>query len=274
MRTIAAAVRAVGLRRALNYHLPGRPSDATSPEADMKLMVAALIVVAGLADAPAQGPRPAAENALIDKANAALTARQWQDAENLLKQLIAMAPARWEYHSGLGDAQGNQGRYQEAVASYDKGIALAEKDQGGADAAKAKAGLAAMLTAKGNMQIKLKNFPAAIAAFERAAPLSANPGVAYFNICATLYNMGQTKGVVAACDKAIAADPNKADAYFIKGSVLVAEGTMDKSGKIVVAPACLQALRKYLALAPNGGHAADVKEMLAAIAGGAAAPKK
>jgi hypothetical protein len=38
-------------------------------------------------------------------------------------------------------------------------------------------------------------------------------------------------------------------------------------------PVGLQALRKYLELAPNGGHAVDVKEMLAMIAGGSAKPK-
>lgn len=235
----------------------------------MKFILAVLIIIAGLSSALAQAPGPAAENALIEKANAALAARNWPDAENLLKQLIAMAPNRADYQKSLGDAQGNLGRFREAVGSYDKAIALAEKNPTGAvTGADGKAALAATLTAKGNMLLKLKDQPAAIAAYERAAPLSANPAVAYFNICATLYNSGETKSAVAVCDKAIAADPNKADAYFIKGSLLVAEGTMDKSGKIVVPAAAIQALRKYLALTPNGPHAADVKQMLAMIAGG------
>jgi tetratricopeptide (TPR) repeat protein len=238
----------------------------------MKFILAVLIIMAGLSGALAQASGPAAENALIEKANAALTARNWQDAESSLKQLIALASNRAEYQKSLGDAQGNLGRYRDAVGSYDKAIALAEKNPAGAGA-EAKAALAATLTAKGNMLLKLKDQPGAIAAYERAALLSVNPGVAYFNICATFYNMGDTKTAPAACDKAIAADPSRADAYFIKGSLLFAEGTMDKSGKIVVPPAALQALQKYLALAPNGGHAADVKEMLAAAAGGSPARK-
>ncbi len=74
--------------------------------------------------------------------------------------------------------------------------------------------------------------------------------------------------------KAIAADPNKADAYFVKGSLLFAEATVDTNGKIVVPPVATQALQKYLALAPNGSHAADVKEMLTFAAGAPAAKKK
>jgi hypothetical protein len=69
----------------------------------------------------------------------------------------------------------------------------------------------------------------------RSAPHSA---LAYFNLCAAKYDMGQTGAdAVAACDKAIAADPKKADAYFIKGSILFGHGTMDKNNRIT----CLRA---------------------------------
>jgi tetratricopeptide (TPR) repeat protein len=116
------------------------------------------------------------------------------------------------------------------------------------------------------MFLKLKKNTNAIAAYGKAATLSPNPAVAYFNICATLYNSGDMKAAVTACDKAIAADPNKADAYFIKGSALFGDSTPDKSGKIVVSAGAIQAQQRYLALAPNGGHAAEVKVMLAAVA--------
>ena len=52
-----------------------------------------------------------------------------------------------------------------------------------------------------------------------------NPGQAYFNICAIEYNDSLTTlDPVKACDKAIASDPTIADAYFIKGSILVEQG--------------------------------------------------
>ncbi len=67
---------------------------------------------------------------------------------------------------------------------------------------------------------------------------------------------------IAACDKAIALDPNKADAYFIKGSALFGNGKVDKSGRYEVPPGTVEVLDKYLELAPDGGHAQDVHAML------------
>jgi len=72
-------------------------------------------------------------------------------------------------------------------------------------------------------------------------------------------------GALDACGKAIAADPNKADAYFIKGSLLVGESKTDASGKMIAPPGAAEALKKYLALVPNGAHADDVKQMLSFI---------
>ena len=74
--------------------------------------------------------------------------------------------------------------------------------------------------------------------------------------------MGQTTKTLAACDKAIAADPKKADAYFVKGSVMVGQGAIGKNGKMTVPPGTVEALKQYLVLAPDGAHANDVKQML------------
>ena len=53
-------------------------------------------------------------------------------------------------------------------------------------------------------------------------------------------------------------DPKRADAYFIKGSVLLGDSKVDAKGNMVAPPGTVAALRKYLELAPNGGHAAAV----------------
>jgi tetratricopeptide (TPR) repeat protein len=206
------------------------------------------------------------ENTLIAQLNPAMQSQNWTAAEPLLLQLIEINPARWEYIQALGNAQLSQGKYDDAVASYEKGISIAQNTTDPkADAAKIKAGLGQMLTNEGNAYLKLKKNPEAIAAYNKAAELSSNPGVAYFNICATQYNTGNMAGAVTACDKAIAADPNKADAYFIKGSSLYGNGKLDAQNKYVVPPGTAEALNKYLELAPDGAHAADVKAMLEAV---------
>ncbi|HEY2359638.1 MAG TPA: tetratricopeptide repeat protein [Candidatus Angelobacter sp.] len=208
------------------------------------------------------------ENTLIAQLNPALQAKDWATAEPILTKLIAMNPNRWDYQQALGNAQFGEGKFDEAVATYEKAIPIAEnatKTDPKADPAKAKAGVAQMLTNEGNAYLKLKKNDQAIAAYTKAASMDPNPATAYFNICATQYNSGNTEGALAACDKAIAADPNRADAYFIKGSLLIASSTTDKDGKVKPAPGTAEALNKYLELAPDGSHANDVKQMLAYI---------
>lgn len=208
------------------------------------------------------------ENTLIAQLNPALQAKDWATAEPILTKLIEMNPNRWDYQQALGNAQFGEGKFEEAVATYEKAIPIAEnatKTDPKADPAKAKAGVAQMLTNEGNAYLKLKKNDQAIAAYTKAASMDPNPGTAYFNICATQYNTGNTQGALAACDKAIAADPNRADAYFIKGSLLVGDSKLDKDGKLQAAPGTSEALNKYLELAPDGPHANDVKAMLQAI---------
>ncbi len=205
------------------------------------------------------------QNQIISQVNAAMQARNYEEASTGLKQLIQAEPNRYEYYSGLGTAQLNLGQYDDAIQTLEKGIQLAQNPDPKDDPAKAKASIGQMLTTEGNAYLKLKKNPEAIAAYEKAAALDPNPGTAYFNICATMYNTANMEGAVVACDKAIAADPTKADAYFIKGSSLYGSGKLDKDGKYVPPPGTADALNKYLELAPNGAHAADVKAMLDAL---------
>ena len=53
---------------------------------------------------------------------------------------------------------------------------------------------------------------------------------------------------------------------FVLGSDLFAELPVTAQGKVQASPETLEALEKYLALAPDGPHAADVKAMLGMIA--------
>jgi tetratricopeptide (TPR) repeat protein len=232
-----------------------------------RLSAVALLVSLALAAtaAPRTGvgaPLPAAQgesqSAVVAKAQAALDAKQWPEAEAALKQLLASEP-RWEYSQALGVAQSNQGRYADSLDSYQRAIELAGKNA-------SPAAIAPIYVAIGNANLKLKKNDAAIAAYTKAASLDPNPAVAYFNLCATMYNMGQPAAkTVPFCDKAIAADPKKADAYFVKGSSLYGEGALDKSNKFVPPPGSVEALKQYLVLAPGGPHVQDVKAMLDAL---------
>jgi tetratricopeptide (TPR) repeat protein len=229
------------------------------------LSAAALLVSLAATALPQIGvgaPLPAAQSenqsALVAKAQAALDAKRWADAEAALKQLLSSEP-RWEYSEALGVAQMNQGHDADSLESYQRAIDLAGKNA-------SPAAIAPIYTMIGNANLKLKKNDAAITAYNKAAALDPNPAVAYFNLCAVTFNMGQPAAkTVPFCDKAIAADPKKADAYFVKGSSLYGEGALDKSNKFVVPPGSVTALKQYLVLAPDGPHAQDVKQMLDAL---------
>jgi tetratricopeptide (TPR) repeat protein len=266
--------------------------DISSAEGQPKMSAAEVEAI------KAQNAKAQSINALISQYNAAMTAKNWADAIPPLQAMIASDPNRWDYIQALGNMQSNSGDsenaatstdsanaashadkakeyYASAVQTYDKGIQVAQGYVSGAtpkdpknpmtEPAKAKAGMGQMYASQGNAYLKLKKNSDAVAAYTKAAELDPNPGVAYFNICATQYNSGNVEGALAACDKAIAADPTKADAYFIKGSLLIASSSLDKEGKVVAAPGTSEALNKYLELAPDGPHANDVKQMLTYI---------
>lgn len=199
-----------------------------------------------------------AENQLITQADQAETAHDWAGAETALKQLIVMAPGRWQYSQALADAQLHEGKYEEAVHSYEAALGFAVKDK----LKETRQAMATMYTNQGNAYLKLHKEDEALAAYSKGAALSDNPATAYFNLCATYYNMGKTEPALTACDKAIAADPKKADAWFIKGSLLMANATVETGGKTTYPPGTVEALQMYLKLAPNGAHVPDVQQML------------
>jgi tetratricopeptide (TPR) repeat protein len=208
-------------------------------------------------------------NALILQANAAVLDQRWQDGLAPLLELTGMDPDNWEYLGELGDVQYNLGQYQEAVGSYESGILAAGDISGSdpktanADFARKKTAVSQMLNNEGNSYNKLHKTKEAIAAYSRAAALAADPSLAYFNLCVTQYNLKSVEGTIAACDKAISVNPSKAEPYYFKGTLLVYVNQPAVTGKVTAPPpGAAEALNKYLELAPDGDHAAEVREIL------------
>jgi tetratricopeptide (TPR) repeat protein len=168
----------------------------------------------------------------------------------------------------LANAQLYSGSADEALETYNQALAAAEKEKPAEGPAMAswKDGLSQIYIGKGNALLKLKRTTEAIEAYNQSAGLASNAGLAYFNVCAVLYNNGNTHDSAAACRKCVQADPTRANAWFILGSDLFADSPIDSQGKVIASPETREALEKYLALAPDGPHAADVKAMLQMIA--------
>lgn len=215
-------------------------------------------------------------NEFIKQYQAAAQAQKWQEAEKALQQLLAANPntTRWEFYKALGDAQGRNNEWPDAIKSYDQAIQVAEsiisgkapKDPGNPtpDPARAKAGISQMLIAEGNAYVKLDKPELAGPLFQQATQDNPNPGLAYYNLCAVQFNANKMDDAAAACDKSIASDPSRALAWFFKGSALY-KASQSGSGK-AAPPGAAEALNKYLQLDPDGSHAAEAKTILQTLA--------
>jgi len=113
---------------------------------------------------------------------------------------------------------------------------------------------------------RLKKTDEAQAELNKAAQLDPpNAARYYYNLGAVLVNGGQTTAAEEAFKKAIAANPDYADAQFQYATALSAKLATGADGKVVAPPGMKEALDKYLELQPTGQFADAAKGMLQMI---------
>jgi tetratricopeptide (TPR) repeat protein len=223
------------------------------------------------AASPEYTPNPELD-AQIRLYNSALRAGDQQAQISALKAIVVADPTRWDYFEPLGHLQFTSGDYEHAAESYEKGIQAVQKflssnpENGSAmaksDRERAQEGMVQMLTYQGNSYLKLKKNSEAIAASAKAAELASDKAPSYFNLCVMYYNTKTLDGAADACNKAIAANPDRADTYFVEGALLFTATKTNKDGSRTVPPGTLELLRKYLQLAPTGTYATEARQML------------
>jgi tetratricopeptide (TPR) repeat protein len=177
-------------------------------------------------------------------------------------QAIAEDPGQWGPYQMLGSIFASLDKPKDALDAYEKGIAAAQKILAQKpDATLVKSGLGQMFNSQGNLLLQMKRPDDAIGAFMRGATVGTYPAMGYFNVCTIYYNQKRGEEAVKACELAIQYDPTMADAYYVKGSILFGKGHLEH-GIYVVPPGAVEALNKYLDLAPAGEHVRTVQEML------------
>ena len=183
-------------------------------------------------------------------------------AIDLCRQAIQADASHWEFYQSLAMAQKNAGNDADALATDEQGVAAARKQlEREPGSSLARNGLGQMLNAAGNLYNHAKKYDQAIAAFTESASFSAYAALPLSNLCAAFYDANRLQEAVAACDKAIAADPDLSDPYFVKASALLGTGHVEH-GLYQAPPGARDALNKYLGLAPAGEHAAQARELL------------
>jgi tetratricopeptide (TPR) repeat protein len=243
-------------------------------------LIALILLISLLALAQSQ---PTIDSLTTDY-TASMKSKHYADAVTVAQQLVQLKSTSQNYLK-LANAQLYSGAPMDALPTLEQAITaanaekpvIAEKPASPATTDEKPApqkvvidqptadwneGFSKILIAKGNTLLKLHRDTDAIDFYTRAARLAANQGPAWFNVCAVLYNNGNTIDTAIACRKSIAADPSRANAYFILGSVLFVDAKANANGKLVITDEARNALNKYLELAPNGPHAEDVKAML------------
>jgi len=103
---------------------------------------------------------------------------------------------------------------------------------------------------------------------DKAAELDpAGAGRYHYNMGALLVNSNQNEAAGEEFKKAIALDPNYADAQYQYGVYLASKATADSTGKIIAQPGTIESLQKYLDLKPDGQFAPSAKELIAQLGG-------
>jgi len=114
--------------------------------------------------------------------------------------------------------------------------------------------------------VEAKKIPEAQAELTKAAQLDpTNAGKYYYNLGAVMTNANQADAAADAFQKAIAADPKYADAYYQYGVYLVGKASFGADGKVTPVPGTVEAFQKYLELAPDGQFAQPAKDMLTTL---------
>jgi tetratricopeptide (TPR) repeat protein len=203
---------------------------------------------------------------LNDAFSAGMTAmgeKQYDQAVEALTKASEIGPTELAVWANLADAYMKlastktgaefDAAAQKGLDAYGKAIALKPED-------------AATHNNYALALVQAKKIPDAQAELTKAAQLDpANAGKYYYNLGAVLTNANQSDAAVEAFQKAIAADPNYADAYYQYGVSLVSKASYGADGKVTPVPGTVEALQKYLALAPTGQFAQPAKDMLTTL---------
>ncbi len=255
----------------LDFNLPGPQAAGAAPAAGLSPAPAASSGggKASKDDQEAEKKREEAlakNKALNDAFGAgrnALEAKNWDEAITQLTKASELGPTQQAVWASLAEAYQSKAKsgpsaeadasYQKAFAAYDKLIELKPEDAGNYN------NYALALAA----DKKLDDAKVKLAKAVELDPAGA--GKYHYNLGALLMNSSQTDGALDEFKKAIAADPNYAEAYFYLGSTLMGKATMDASGKMQAPAGTVEALQKYVQLKPDGPNADSAKQLIAAL---------
>jgi len=144
--------------------------------------------------------------------------RAWvyEDQETLWTDTLGKNPNCSTAHSGLGAFLLEGGKFDEAIAQYQKALEITP------DYADAHADLGAAFAQKGQVD-------KAMALYRKALEINPNYAEAYYNLGNALVQKGQVDEAMVQYQKALEINPNHAQAHVNIGSVLLLKGQVDEA---------------------------------------------
>ncbi len=194
---------------------------------------------------------------LFDKGMAAMQQKNYAEAISDFEQALPLAKGNNQaiVLGQLGEAYDKAKQYDQALATYQKVLAIAPND-------------ANTYNQIGNVYAEMGKIPEAQQAFQKSAELNpAGASKAYFNLGAIMYNTGKMDEAAAAFKKATELDPKYADAYALLGRSLMGKLTTGADGKVIAPAGTADAWQEYLKLDPNGPYAQEAQADLQIING-------
>lgn len=207
--------------------------------------------------------------ALNDEFNAgkaAMDAKDYPTAEQHFSKAGEMDPSQIAIWDSLGDTYSADAKAKQAVA--DRNAAYEKAADAYKRALAIKPDDAGLYNQLGNIYGAENKIPEATEALTKAAQLDPQMAAkAYYNLGANLVNTGKSDEAATFFQKAIAADPNYADAHYQLGICLMAKAQVDAAGKITPPEGTTDQFQKYLELKPDGPFAQSSKDMLTQLGG-------
>jgi predicted O-linked N-acetylglucosamine transferase (SPINDLY family) len=157
--------------------------------------------------------RPVTENppdAELDRLLAFYTTQSWTEALRYADLLLARYPNGEILHNLTGALNAGMGRLAEAVAHYDRAIALAPD-------------FFEAFNNRGNALVGFKRLDEALASFDAAIRLKPDYADAHVNRAVTLVKLRRPEQALAAFGEAIRLDPGQAAAYNNRGNLLMTQ---------------------------------------------------
>lgn len=203
----------------------------------------------------------------FDGAMEAMKNKNWDEAIPQFQAAADVDPTQHVVFAQLGeaysgkaasskDAASKKENYDKSIDSYQKAIAIKPDD------ASYHNNYALALANAG----KIEDAQAELVKASEIDP--TNGGRYYFNLGAVLVNTNHMKEASEAFKKATEVDPAFADAYYQLGVSLTGMAGVDpKTGAVQPVPGTVEALKKYVELAPTGPNAAAAKSLIETMSG-------